>query len=47
MTVTNKKPILEQCYDYIDYIEPALAKTNPDLRKEMALELFNDLLNSN
>jgi hypothetical protein len=47
MTVTNKKPILEQCFDYIDYIEPALAKTNPDLRKEMALDLYNDLLNSN
>ena len=22
MTVTNKKPILEQCYDYVDYLEP-------------------------
>ena len=47
MTVTNKKPILEQCFDYIDYIEPTLAKVNPDLRKEMALELYYDLLNSN
>jgi len=44
MTVTNKKPILEQCYDYVDYIEPLLAKTDPDLRKEMALDIYYDLL---
>ena len=45
MTPTNKKPILEQCYDYVDYIEPLLAKTDPDLRKEMALDIYYDLLN--
>lgn len=46
MTVTNKKPILEQCYDYVDYLEPSLAKSNPDLRREMALDFYYDLINS-
>ena len=46
MTVTNKKPIIEQCYDYVDYLEPDLAKKNPDLRREMALDIYYDLINS-
>ena len=46
MTVTNKKPILEQCYDYVDYLAPHLVRVNPDLRKEMALEFYHELINS-
>lgn len=47
MTVTNRKPIFEQCLDYIDYIEPDLAKANPTLRNQMALDLFYEVVEEN
>jgi hypothetical protein len=47
MTLTNKKPVIEQCFDWIDYIEPGLAKANPALRYKMATDLFYEVIEDN